>query len=207
MKKDSVMKYNKDNIGSRKAAYDAIPKTKFDFFLIKNYETTSTLFAQKYMKYIAYQQTAPVYDWKIMDSVKTIKGFTCRKAMLTLRGNTYEAWFTDEISVFDGLYFFQGLPGLILEVTCIERKYKFTFVGIEENDSPINYRNTSLHAVTDKRKKFLLLADDWEKNTFRNIFKTGDMKLADSTADSEAFIEQMQAQINEKKPKFKLEIF
>ncbi|MFB0945489.1 MAG: GLPGLI family protein [Spirosomataceae bacterium] len=207
VRKDSVMKYNKSDIGSKMAAYKAIPKTKFDFFVLKKYKTSTVLFAQKVGMYIAYQQIAPTYDWKIVDSTKEIQGFSCRKAILSLYGNTYNVWFTDEIPVFDGPYFFQGLPGLILEVSCVEQNYQFTLVGIEKGVSPVDYPDKSFKELTNDREKFIRLADDWEKNTMSNLFKTGDISMGSSGSSSEEIMKQFQTEIDEKRPKFKLEIF
>ena len=207
MKKDSVTIFDKSEVGSKMAAIKAVPNTKFPFFLTKQYETNTVLFAQNFGRYIGYQQVGATYAWEVVDSTKTIKGFRCRKATLQHRGTTYEAWFTDEVPVFDGPYFFQGLPGLILEVACQERGYKFEFIGIENAVSPLDYRKRKLLTISDNREKFLVLYDDWEKNEIRNLFKTGYVSMPSPTDDAEPLINQFQAELDAKRPTFKLEIF
>ncbi|MFN4084750.1 MAG: GLPGLI family protein [Spirosomataceae bacterium] len=209
MKSDSVVKFDKNDVGSKFATLKAMPKTKFEFFLTKQYNTKTVLFAQNFSANIAYQQVGTTYAWEVMDTTKTVNGFTCRKATLQHLGNTYEAWFTDEVPVFDGPYFFHGLPGLILEVTCPGRGYRFEFLGIENALPLMEYGKKKLFALSDNREKFLALYDDWEKNEVRNSFKTGRISLVSPTNDQEeeAFINRMQAETDAKRSKFKLEIF
>ncbi|MFN4084749.1 MAG: GLPGLI family protein [Spirosomataceae bacterium] len=205
MKKDSVMKFDKSDVGRQMAAYKAIPRTKFEFFLTKQYNTKTVLFAQKFSVNIGYQQVGTTYNWEVVDTTKTVNGFTCRKATLQHLGNTYEAWFTDEVPVFDGPYFFQGLPGLILEVSCPERGYRFEFLGIENAVPLMEYGKKKLTALSDNREKFLVLYDDWEKNRYRNLYKLG--WLDPSVEDKDAYINKIQAEEDAQRPKFKLEIF
>ena len=205
MKKDSVMKFDKSDVGRQMAAYKAIPRTKFEFFLTKQYETKTVLFVQKFSVNIGYQQVGTTYAWEVMDTTKTVNGFTCRKATLRHLGTTYEAWFTDEVPVFDGPYFFQGLPGLILEVACPERGYRFEFLGIENAVPLMDYGKKKLVALSDNREKFLVLYDDWEKNRYRNLYKLG--WLDPSVEDKDAYINKIQAEEDAQRPKFKLEIF
>lgn len=62
-------------------------------------------------------EETPNFNWKIVDSVKTINGYNCYKALSeNFRGRSYTAWFTYEIPVPFGPYKFNGLPGLILEI-------------------------------------------------------------------------------------------
>ncbi len=64
-------------------------------------------------------------QWEISDETKKIGGFTCNKATATLEekgGNgiftkKVEAWFTPEIPAPFGPYYYNGLPGLVIEVT------------------------------------------------------------------------------------------
>lgn len=55
-------------------------------------------------------------EWKITSESKIINGYTCKKAVSKkFNGKTY-AWFTEEIDIKTGPDFFDGLPGLILEI-------------------------------------------------------------------------------------------
>jgi GLPGLI family protein len=62
-------------------------------------------------------------QWKIMDEVRVIAGYTCRKAVGTLFDSVVVvAFYTDDIMVSGGPERFAGLPGMILQVT-IPRMY------------------------------------------------------------------------------------
>ena len=54
--------------------------------------------------------------WKISNETKEIAGYTCQKAILDDTTAT-EAWFTSEIPLYTGPESFNGLPGLIMELS------------------------------------------------------------------------------------------
>ena len=57
------------------------------------------------------------WDWKITNKTKKIGNFLCYKATTNFRGRKYTAWFTKQVPVSFGPWKFNGLPGLILEIT------------------------------------------------------------------------------------------
>ena len=59
-------------------------------------------------------------NWVILDSLKLIEGYNCKKALTNFRGRKYEGWFTDSIQVPFGPWKLFGLPGLILELREVE---------------------------------------------------------------------------------------
>lgn len=78
-----------------------------------------------------YVEPIPQLKWKILSKSKTILGYTCQCATVTFRGRDYEAWFTADIPLSYGPWKFQGLPGLILEVSDSKNEYRFTANGIQ----------------------------------------------------------------------------
>lgn len=79
-----------------------------------------------------YVEPIPQLRWRILSKSKTILGYTCQCATVTFRGRDYEAWFTADIPLSYGPWKFQGLPGLILEVTDSRNEYRFTANGIQQ---------------------------------------------------------------------------
>jgi GLPGLI family protein len=58
-----------------------------------------------------------VIEWKLLDEIRTIAGFECRKALGRFNDSLYViAYYTDEIPINAGPEGFHGLPGLILGV-------------------------------------------------------------------------------------------
>jgi len=53
--------------------------------------------------------------WRLVDSVKTIVGFSCKKATISLKdGRFVQAWYTENIPLPGGPVQFGNLPGMIL---------------------------------------------------------------------------------------------
>ncbi len=78
------------------------------------------------------------HDWDILQETKLIGGFTCRKAQMNFRGRQYVAWYTEDIPVPYGPRKYFGLPGLILEVYDVDKKYIAKAISIKLNKQDIN---------------------------------------------------------------------
>lgn len=72
----------------------------------------------------------PIENWKLQTEQKEIGGYVCQKALLLYEGRAWEAWYTLDISIFDGPYKFYGLPGLILEIYSKDGDYQFTMKSL-----------------------------------------------------------------------------
>jgi GLPGLI family protein len=72
--------------------------------------------------------------WKLVDSIKTILGYTCKKATgKTERGSDVEAWYTEDIPVSSGPETFNGLPGMILQIDINKEEFVTTAISIEKS--------------------------------------------------------------------------
>jgi len=72
--------------------------------------------------------------WKLMDTTKTILGYTCKKATgKTERGTDVEAWYTEDIPVSSGPETFNGLPGMILQIDINKEEFVTTAISIEKS--------------------------------------------------------------------------
>lgn len=63
--------------------------------------------------------------WELHPDIEVIGEFECKKATTHFRGNEYVAWYTPEIPVPFGPWKFRGLPGLIIKVYDINKKFSF----------------------------------------------------------------------------------
>ena len=54
--------------------------------------------------------------WKLESEKKKIEKWECQKAKANFGGRTWVAWFTTEIPLQDGPYYFKGLPGQIISL-------------------------------------------------------------------------------------------
>lgn len=89
-----------------------------------DYTTQKTIASKK-----VYEQNFLIDDsmrkctWKILEEVRTIAGFSCRKATTRINDSVVVvAFYTDKIPVSGGPEMFVGLPGMILELA-IPRLY------------------------------------------------------------------------------------
>ena len=93
-----------------------------------------------FLDYYIYEDDLEPQQWTMVpDSVKTILDYSCRKAVCTYRGRTYEAWYCPDIPVSLGPWKFSGLPGLIMSVRDIKGHYTFDISGLEKSNEPIEY--------------------------------------------------------------------
>ena len=106
-----------------------------------------------------YEEPIPKFNWKMQTDTATILGYKCMKATATFRGRTYNAWFTPFIPIHQGMWKFNGLPGLILKAEDTKGYFKWTAASIEKTHN----RNIFKH--------------DFEKAVIANITRENLMKL------------------------------
>lgn len=85
-------------------------------------------------------------NWKILPETAVIANFNCQKAEVEYGGRNWSAWFTKEIPVPEGPYYFHGLPGLILQIQDDQDDYVFTATEIKD------LANNSLYAREDGKQ-------------------------------------------------------
>lgn len=119
--REAVTKFFTKTIKDREASkmYNSVFIPKTDFF---------------------YTQELDIFDWEIHPETKIIKDYKVQKATTSFAGRDYIAWFTTEISVSDGPYKFNGLPGLILEIADTGNDYVFSFIGLEKLAPALDYK-------------------------------------------------------------------
>ncbi|WP_051190475.1 GLPGLI family protein [Kaistella palustris] len=82
-----------------------------------------------------------VLSWKILPETAVIANINCQKAEVEYGGRNWSAWFTKEIPVSEGPYYFHGLPGLILQIQDDQEDYVFKATEIK------NLANNSLFEI------------------------------------------------------------
>ncbi|MDD3004388.1 GLPGLI family protein [Flavobacterium sp.] len=76
-----------------------------------------SLFRDGAQKTYIVRETISKINWAIIPEYKIIGNLKAQKAIGVFRGRKYTAWFTNEIPVNFGPWKFNGLPGLILEIS------------------------------------------------------------------------------------------
>jgi len=63
------------------------------------------------------KEKLPLQKWKLSGKTKTIKSLVCYKATTEFRGRKYTAWYTEDLPILGGPWKFDGLPGLIVQIS------------------------------------------------------------------------------------------
>lgn len=129
------------------------------------------IFEDKYLIEDSIRKT----PWKILDEVRTIAGYSCRKAVTRMFDSVViVAFYTDAIPVSGGPESFAGLPGMILEVaiprlnaTWIANKVELTSPDAAALTAPTKGKKTDTKGLVTTLQVSL---KDWGKWAARNVW-------------------------------------
>ena len=79
-----------------------------------------------------YDEPCPMLKWELTEGDTIIAGYNCKKALTSLWGRDYIAWYAPEVDLPYGPYKFNGLPGLVFMVVDTHDNHKFTLSGLEK---------------------------------------------------------------------------
>lgn len=167
--------------------FDKIPRPDGTMYVVKSFANgkqkhydTSGL--EKYV----YEESVPSQDWQTTDSSKVILGYECFMATTDYHGRKWIAWFSPEIPVQNGPWKFDGLPGLILEVSADGNQYGFIATGIQQSAKPIGQVYLSNEYESTDRINYLKTKRAFMDNPLGKInaqFGTDNIKV--TTSDGE----------------------
>jgi len=128
--------------------------TDFQYIIIKNTKEDSLAYTLQIVEdFFYYKQKLDLFDWKLHEDTKVIKGYNAQKATMTYSGRDYIAWFTLEIPISDGPFKFNGLPGLILEIADTKNHHVFELHSFEKLNPKIPFKtNFKQYIYTTKEK-------------------------------------------------------
>lgn len=106
--------------------------------------------------------------WKISEETKVINNLKCQKATTDLYGRKWVAWFSPEITIQDGPYKFNNLPGLIVKIEDTEKNHSFELTEIK-NIKNLKLSNDYKNEKEITQKQLNQLFDDRAKNINSNI--------------------------------------
>lgn len=78
--------------------------------------------------------------WKILPETTVMTNLICQKAEVEYGGRQWTAWFTKDLSLFEGPYYFHGLPGLILQIQDSEEDFVFAATEISKLEYDALYK-------------------------------------------------------------------
>ena len=156
-----------DGLPDRKS----LPRTKLYYTIVKEYVKNQMIFGDSFgQSHFYFSKDLEKFEWKLTEEQKEILGYSCKKATTKFAGRDYVAWYTTEISVADGPYKFQGLPGLILAVYDSSKHFQYTVSSIKNSAS---FYNTEDHfkkstPITSDEYKLVKRRNKEKPSTFMN---------------------------------------
>lgn len=143
--------------------------TNFHYEILKDNKTNKlyyTLQIPKMQDRFYYTQDKNLFNWNISEETKLIKGYNSQKATTSFAGRDYIAWFSPEIPIAEGPYKFNGLPGLILEISDTDNDYVFEFIGLEKISPKLPYNINMKQYVKTEKKELLDLWYRYRRDPF-----------------------------------------
>ncbi|KQM41807.1 GLPGLI family protein [Chryseobacterium sp. Leaf201] len=155
IEQDSLVKIKERPIG--KYPYQGI---KYLDVIIKNYPSFDINFYTASGIYYNVNIIKKL-DWKILPEKDTILGYSVQKATTILYKRKWTVWFTPDIPIQDGPYFFHGLPGLIIKAEDQNNSISFNLVGIKSfnhfdiSETPYYFKLDTVKITENDLKKLL----------------------------------------------------
>ncbi len=174
---DSLMK-NRDRSNKDMATFARlraqIPKTNFDYYVYKGIPENKLTYTQKIARdsYRTIEDLA-FLNWEILPETKEVGDYQAQKAITKFGGRDYTAWFTSEIPFTEGPYKFNGLPGLIMEISDTKGHYSFILKTFQKLQDPIPFEfSPKAHLFTNKAE-LRGISDDFNKNPYGALERAG----------------------------------
>jgi GLPGLI family protein len=126
--------------------------------------------------YYYVKEKKSVINWKLEKETKKIGNYTCHKAIGTLRGREYIAWYAPTIPVPYGPWKLQGLPGLILEAYTANEEIYF-YVKKIEYPTQSNITISKIKKVNNSKwltfPEYLITARQLINNSYNQLILLG----------------------------------
>ena len=80
-------------------------------YVLFDFQNKTCVLIQDFAKIVYHvNEIFPDFKWEITSEEKLINNLRCKRAVGSLRGRAFEAWFTSEIPISVGPWKFNGLP-------------------------------------------------------------------------------------------------
>ena len=144
--------------------------TDFDYIIIKNFKQDYLSYTREIVQdYFYFNQSLDLFDWTLHEETKVIKDYKVQKATMSYSSRDYIAWFTHEIPISDGPYKFNGLPGLILEISDTENHYNFTLKGVEKLNPEIPFKLNFKHYIKTSEEELFEVLSRYKRDPFSYV--------------------------------------
>lgn len=144
-----------------------LTRTEFDYAIYKNIPEDRISYTLQILRdKLRYEEDKDVFDWEILPDTKTLKGYETQKAKTLFGGREFTAWFTTEIPISDGPYKFNGLPGLILQLSDSKGHYIFELAEFKTLEPPVTFSLETQEYILTSRDELLQQKRKYEEDPF-----------------------------------------
>lgn len=186
---DSMMKKLRENpqAGMRRMRgnFDDIPRPEFLARVYKDLEDNETWVSASVLRdSYMYEETDIPIAWEMSEETKEIGDYNAQKATTHFGGRDWTAWFTFQVPIQDGPYVFNGLPGLILELSDANEDYQFDVTSIKPLEEKYEIDSETGETKKVAKEEFIQAYENFRKNPlgrFADRIKQMDMKFPDPT--------------------------
>ncbi len=142
-------------------------KTEFESVIYKGFPEEKISYSYKILRdNLKYEEDLNQFSWEILPENKLIEGYQAQKATTTFAGRNYIAWFTSEIPISEGPYKFNGLPGLILEISDVQNHYNYKLKSFEKFKNPASVELKVSHFIKSDKKEILESIKEYKLDPF-----------------------------------------
>ncbi|WP_037322020.1 GLPGLI family protein [Salegentibacter sp. Hel_I_6] len=142
-------------------------KTEFESVIYKGFPEEKISYSYKILRdNLRYEEDLNQFSWEILPENKLIEGYQAQKATTTFAGRNYIAWFTSEIPMQEGPYKFNGLPGLILEISDTQNHYNYKLKSFEKFKNPVSVELKASHFIKSDKKEILERIKEYKLDPF-----------------------------------------
>ncbi len=144
--------------------------TDFQYVIIKNFKQDFLAYTLQIVDdFFYYKQKIDLFEWKLHQETKVIKDYNAQKATMTYSGRDYIAWFTLDIPISDGPFKFNGLPGLILEITDSENHYVFKLKSFEKLEPKVPFKTNFKHYIITTKEELKEVYNRYRRDPFSYV--------------------------------------
>lgn len=151
------------------------------FIIFKNIAKNQIIFTQKAGfledKINVFSDTMDMFKWTLLKEQMTINNYKCKKAVCIHRGRKYEAWYTPEIPINNGPWKFGNLPGLIIEISSIDKYISWKMAGVKNTNRKVTQGLETNETFADYKLKI-------NKGFKRYLQATGALQQVDPNCKS-----------------------
>ncbi|MDD3723114.1 MAG: GLPGLI family protein [Lutibacter sp.] len=153
-------------------------KSNNNDFVYKNMQEKTMYYSNLIgFKKIFIKDSLNIMNWTLTVNKKNVLGYMCQEATTSYGGRNYTAYFTSEISISNGPWRFNGLPGLILEVSDTDGVFKI-------NATNLIIRKDNVEIENPYKEKKLLSWNDFlslYKLKYEEVLRNGMTEFGSST--------------------------